>query len=403
MGPEGRRFKSCHSDHLWLFLKNFLIFIYYFFFLLIFNEITLSYFDKTPPLSDFSISSIRRIQFFVILIFIYSKVIYYNQNLKFLHFKISSFLKKISYLLILFIIFDMTLKFFGFGLNKHWFDEDEIRFNSPYDMFSNKPNVLDHNEFGFRGPKLTKQLDSNIVSIAFLGGSTGYTGTPPIPELLSKKLSQLNINNVVYNFSVNSSNHNQHIHRLIKYINYPFDIIIFYGGNNESIQYLQYETKPSYPYNYFIKSEIPIYKVFLLKYSSIFGLLENKFGVISGINKNRKQINLNFDIWSEKIVDNYINSIKKAEQIFKNSINTNKCKSPIFIPILQPVNPTNEQQSKLWLKIQMAAKKHSNILDYSYIYKDIYFFDNVHVDQISREKISSLMIKDLQSIILNQC
>ena len=67
------------------------------------------------------------------------------------------------------------------------------------------------------------------------------------------------------------------------------------------------------------------------------------------------------------------------------------------------MNPTNEQQSKLWLKIQMAAKKHSNILDYSYIYKDIYFFDNVHVDQISREKISSLMIKDLQSIILNQC
>ena len=386
-----------------VFFKKLFNFYILLFFLLIFNEITLSYLDKTPPLSDLAVKSIRRIQFFVILIFIYTKIIYLNQNLKFIHLKILKYLKKISYLLVLFIIFDISLKFLGFGLDKHWFDENEIRFNSPYDMFSNKPNVLDHNEFGFRGPKLIEELNSDIISIAFMGGSTGYTGTPPIPELLSKKLNELNIKNVVYNFSVNSSNHNQHIHRLVKFINYPFDIIVFYGGNNETIQYLQYETKPSYPYNYFIKNEIPIYKMFVLKYSSIFGLLENKFGIISGINKSRKQIDSNFDIWSDKIVKNYINSIKKAEQIFKKSINTNKCGSPIFVPILQPVNPTNDKESKLWLKTQMATKKYSNFLDYSYIYKELNFFDNVHVDQKSRNQISSLMVKDLQSIILNQC
>ena len=386
-----------------VFFKKLFNFYILLFFLLIFNEITLSYLDKTPPLSDFAVTSIRRIQFFVILIFIYTKIIYLNQNFKFIHLKILKYLKKISYLLVLFIIFDISLKFLGFGLDKHWFDENEIRFNSPYDMFSNKPNVLDHNEFGFRGPKLIEELNSDIISIAFMGGSTGYTGTPPIPELLSKKLNELNIKNVVYNFSVNSSNHNQHIHRLVKFINYPFDIIVFYGGNNETIQYLQFETKPSYPYNYFIKNEIPIYKMFVLKYSSIFGLLENKFGIISGINKSRKQIDTNFDIWSDKIVKNYINSIKKAEQIFKKSINTNKCGSPIFVPILQPVNPTNDKESKLWLKTQMATKKYSNFLDYSYIYKELNFFDNVHVDQKSRNQISSLMVKDLQSIILNQC
>ena len=386
-----------------VFFKKLFNFYILLFFLLIFNEITLSYLDKTPPLSDFAVTSIRRIQFFVILIFVYTKIIYLNQNFKFIHLKILKYLKKISYLLVLFIIFDISLKFLGFGLDKHWFDENEIRFNSPYDMFSNKPNVLDHNEFGFRGPKLIEELNSDIISIAFMGGSTGYTGTPPIPELLSKKLNELNIKNVVYNFSVNSSNHNQHIHRLVKFINYPFDIIVFYGGNNETIQYLQYETKPSYPYNYFIKNEIPIYKMFVLKYSSIFGLLENKFGIISGINKSRKQIDTNFDIWSDKIVKNYINSIKSAEQIFKKSINTNKCGSPIFVPILQPVNPTNDKESKLWLKTQMATKKYSNFLDYSYIYKELNFFDNVHVDQKSRNQISSLMVKDLQSIILNQC
>ena len=87
---------------------------------------------------------------------------------------------------------------------------------------------------------------------------------------------------------------------MVKFINNDFDIIIFYGGNNESIQYLQYETRPSYPYNYFIKNDISIciFKMFLIKYSSIFGIIENKTGIISGINLKRKEISSNFETWS---------------------------------------------------------------------------------------------------------
>ena len=236
-----------------------------------------------------------------------------------------------------------------------------------------------------------------------MGGSTGYTGTPPIPELLSKQLNDLNIKNVVYNFSVNSSNHNQHIHRLIKYMNYPYDIVIFYGGNNESLQYLQYDTRPSYPYNYFIKNDLPVYKTFLLRYSSIIGIIENKTGIISGLNKKRKEINLNFESWSTRVVDNYTNTINNAKILFQNSIKTNACDNLLFIPILQPVNPTNDNESKLWEKMRNSIKNNSNFIDYSYIYKDINFFDNVHVDQASRVKISELMTIDLQSIIINNC
>ena len=29
-------------------------------------------------------------------------------------------------------------------------------------MFSNKPNILDHNEFGFRGPSLDKEIDKFV-------------------------------------------------------------------------------------------------------------------------------------------------------------------------------------------------------------------------------------------------
>lgn len=385
-----------------LFLK---FFNYYslLFFLLFFNEFTIAYFDKTPPLSNETINNVRNINFTVIIFFFYIKLIVLNNNFNFINKKIIFFFKKISIFFLLLILFDVLLKFFGFGISKHWFDEDTIRLNTPYDMFSNKPNVLDHNSLGFRGPLLQKNISNDTLSIAFMGGSTGYSGSPPIPELLGKYLSEKEIKNVVYNFSVNSSNHNQHIHRLVKYIDYPYDVIIFYGGNNESIQYIQYETRPSFPYNYFIKNDLSIFKVFLLKYSSIFGLIENKTGLISGIYYSRNLIDKDFEDWSNKIVDNYTTTIKNAKLLFSQNIQTNKCKNLIFIPILQPVNPKTDKEVKLWNKMKKSIINDNDFINYSEINKKINFFDNVHIDQDSRIKISKVMGKDVLSIIKKKC
>ena len=386
--------------------KSLLKFFNYYLFivsLLIFNEFTLAYFDKTPPLSDDALLSIRKINIFIVIFFFYIKYFYLNDELDFINKKIFYLFKKISFIFFIIIFLDTFLKFIGFGVNEHWYDENNIRFNSPYDMFSNKPNVLDHNSFGFRGPKLDKNIYKDTLSIAFLGGSTGYTGTPPIPELLSTYLNSSGIKNIVYNFSVNSSNHNQHIHRLVKYIDYSYDIIIFYGGNNESIQYLQYDTRPSYPYNYFMKNDLPIFKIFLLKYSSIIGIIENQTGLISGIDISRKKIDIDFDAWSDKIVNNYILSIKNAKMLFGNNLKTNKCKDLIFIPILQPVNPKTEKEVKLWNKMKKSIKNNSDFIDYSNINEKIKFFDNVHLDQVSRIKIAKLMKVDLLKIINSKC
>ena len=371
--------------------------------LLIFNEFSLAYFDKTPPLSDDALLSIRKVNFFMVIFFFYIKYFYLNDELDFINKKIFYLFKKISFIFFIIIFLDIFLKFIGLGVNKHWYGENNIRFNSPYDMFSNKPNALDHNSFGFRGPKLDKDIYKNTLSIAFLGGSTGYTGTPPIPELLSTYLNNSGIKNIVYNFSVNSSNHNQHIHRLVKYIDYSYDIVIFYGGNNESIQYLQYETRPSYPYNYFMKNDLPIFKIFLLKYSSIIGVIENQTGLISGINIARKKIDIDFDVWSDKIVNNYTLSIKNAKMLFGNNLKTNKCKDLIFIPILQPVNPKTEKEIKLWNKMKKSIENNSDFIDYSNINEKIKFFDNVHLDQDSRIKIAKLMKVDLLKIINSKC
>jgi len=371
--------------------------------LIAFNEFTLAFFDETPPLSNDAVISIRKINFFMLLSFFYIKTFYLNNKFNNINKKLILILKNFSFIFFLILIFDIFLKFIGLGINKHWYDEENIRFNTPYDMFSNKPNILDHNEFGFRGPSLDKQIDNNTLSIAFLGGSTGYTGTPPIPELLSNHLTNNGIKNIIYNFSVNSSNHNQHIHRLVKYINYPYDIIIFYGGNNESLQYLEYDTRPSYPYNYFMKNDLSIFKTFLLKHSSIFGIIENQTGMISGINISRNNIDKNFDIWSDEIDNNYVSIIKNAKLLFSKNLKTNKCKNLIFIPILQPVNPRTDKEIQLWNKMKKSVKNDPLFLDYSNSFENINFFDNVHINQNSRIKIANLMNNDLLKIIKEKC
>ena len=371
--------------------------------LLVFNEFTLAFLDKSPPLSSDSLISIRKINFSILFIFFYIKNFYLNNNLNYIHIKLSGFFKHFSFIFLLILFIDIFLKFVGLGINKHWYDEENIRFNTPYDMFSNKPNILDHNEFGFRGPSLDKEIDKDTLSIAFMGGSTGYTGTPPIPEMLSEHLTTNGIKNVIYNFSVNSSNHNQHIHRLVKFINYPYDVVIFYGGNNESIQYLQYDSRPSYPYNYFMKNDLSIFKIFLLKYSSIFGIIENQTGIITGINTVRKKIDKDFNIWSNEIVNNYISTINNAKLLFGKNLKTNKCKNLIFIPILQPVNPRTKKEVKLWNKMKESVKNNPDFIDYSNNYENINFFDNVHVDQNSRIKIAALIKDDILKIINNKC
>ena len=156
--------------------------------LILFNEYTLSLLDKTPPLSEVSILSIRKIQFFMIISFIYLKFIFLNKKFNLIHVKLMIFIKNFSYVLFLVIFLDIIFKFFGFGVDPHWYDENEKWYVSPYDMFSNKPNILDHNTKGFRGPDLSFDIPKEAYSIAFLGGSTGYRGNPPIPELLSINL-----------------------------------------------------------------------------------------------------------------------------------------------------------------------------------------------------------------------
>ena len=96
-------------------------------------------------------------------------------------------------------------------------------------------------------------------------------------------------------------------------------------------------------------------------------------------------------------------TIKNAQLLFGKNIQTNKCKNPIFVPILQPVNPRTDKEIKLWNKMKSSIVNKNNFINYSEINDIINFYDNVHIDQDSRIKISKIMGEDILEIVNKKC
>ena len=210
-------------------------------------------------------------------------------------------------------------------------------------MFSGKPLFKDHNAQGFRGNNFINK-ESDVYQIAFFGGSTGYNGSPPIPDLID-----INLNNhfktKVYNFSSVSSNHNQHLHRLLKYSHLNFDLVIFYGGYNETIQTYLYDPRPGYPFNYWIRDELSKVKYLLLKYSSIYAEYEKQTGNVTKLNEIKKNINYPKEVWIESLFKNYFNTLQKANNLSQKLINSNKCEIVNFIAFYQPISLERSNES----------------------------------------------------------
>ena len=115
--------------------------------------------------------------------------------------------------------------FLDFGYPSHYAEEKVFRYPTPIDSFTGKPNERDLNEFGFKGKF---ENNTNYLSIAFFGGSTGYGGNPTILEAISEKLKKKGFDNISINFSSVSSNHNAHLHRLVEFSQFNYDLIIKY-------------------------------------------------------------------------------------------------------------------------------------------------------------------------------
>ena len=268
---------------------------------------------------------------------------------------------------------------------RHLDQGDTLRKPHPYIMFKGASNYLDHNFLGYR---ISDPVTNNTINIAFFGGSTGYRGSPPIVNLITNKLNSLNHNDVKYkplNFSVVSSNHNQHLHSIVQnYNNYPIDIVFFYGGYNETIQTAFYDSRPGYPYNFYVRNEMSPEEMLLIKHSRFYQKIKSKFPPDPETKPFTEK-------WSKAIVNNYIKTINTSRLLSK-SLTTGRCKIP-FVFAYQPFQITanagvpDKFEEQVHRKIKNYLSISSDGIDLSNSLQDDkqMYTDIVHVTQKGRE------------------
>tara|TARA_Y100001978_G_C23638979_1_gene407340 strand:- start:181 stop:1209 length:1029 start_codon:yes stop_codon:yes gene_type:complete len=263
----------------------------------------------------------------------------------------------------------------------------------PYQMFKGAPNVMDHNPLGY---KITDPVSKKTINIAFFGGSTGYNGTPPIINQITGKLNALESHNIKYvplNFSVVSSNHNQHLHSLVQnYNNYPIDIVFFYGGYNETLQTAFYDPRPGYPYNFNVRYEMTPEEMLLMKHFRFYQLIKTKF-------PQDYEIKPFSEKWNDAIVDNYIKTINSGRLLSK-ALTTGRCEIP-FIFAYQPLQLSenlgvhNTFEEQVHGKIKNYLSISSDGIDLSNSFNDDkqMYTDLVHLTQKGRELVTQNILK----------
>ena len=368
------------------------------------NEFTLGVLDRNPPLNESVVQLIRIFNLFVLLFALfYRRIFLYSVPILKTTAKFTT--GYVIPVLVTVVVLDFALGLLGFGYPSDYNQENIERYPTPSDSFRGKPNVLDHNRLGFRG-----EFDDTLqgYNVAIFGGSTTYTGTPPIIDLVVNELEIQGISIDAFNFGSVSSNHSQHVHRLLEFSDhYRFDLVIFYGGGNETLQYAQYDPRPGYPYNFYFRNELAPWKQTLLRVSSILGTFDiYSGGLISGLSSIKDE-HINAQ-WPNKIAENYWRDLDLANSISKKIIQPDLCDSPNFMSALQPVNPSTELQKDVWDALVLSqseriSKLNWNHVDLSHLQSTMQFTDTIHVTQKSNELIASHLAREIARILSTQC
>ena len=324
-------------------------------------------------------------------------------------YRISSIIKFIQILIILFVsfnlyrlktsyaIFFIALVYFviDFGIiGRILYDYEYIhRHPHPYVGFTGKPERGPHNELGFLGPKI-EEASNEEFTIAFFGGSTGYRGNPNLPILLQKSLQKNNFMNgkvFMSNFSTESSNHNQHLHMLLEYLlNNKVDLVIFYGGWNETAAQTAYDPRPGYPINFFYIHDEPHWKKMLIENSKIFGALQHKI-----VNREKYSQIVYSNRWNKNITHNYFETLNKAKKI-TTIIEPNLMDQSNFLAFYQPFNLDQTKNIiPIHMKIKSKCQEFLWLHDISDVLLNINnaYTDAIHANHHSREIIAETMSK----------
>ena len=317
---------------------------------------------------------------------------------------IRSFVRLINYgfyLLLVIVVSDIVIihHLFGYGYRAGPL-EPSI---SPYAGAGHTPNTRSddtlvgeikfHNKHGCLGPSYTNS-NSSQLRVAFFGGSTGYHGHPPIPEILAQDMARLLDTNVfVANFSACGSNHCQHLHRLVEVMaEYSPDVVVYYGGFNETWLNGSYDPRPGYPHEHYYHVEVGAFTKLLLTYSGVIGAIDRKFHIVSGLHRLRLDHVPWSDEWNRRIVDKYFDTLEVSNNVTR-TIESKRYGNAEFFSFYQPyqVNWSGGKSVQVHEEIKRRLHQHEYIFDVSSEYDtlgtDIYR-DICHVNQRAKEQMS---------------
>lgn len=319
--------------------------------------------------------------------------------------RISSVLKITAITFLVWIVADQLLRVFNIAsvLPDHYDKQNYQRQAAPYIEFKGAPGKLDHDRYGYRW--VPDSPDPNTLKIAFFGGSTGYQGEPPIASLIESRLNPAGtIRAQVANFSVVSSNHRQHLHNIIESRSlFQPDVVIFYGGFNETLEAAYYDPRPGFPYNYFYRNETAPLNQLLIRYSPTFYLLDElltkyRIGGLTPLTELRKQEAPFSDRWNQAITRKYFDTVELAHSI-TGSFESQHCEKTIFLFFYQPYQVPVE-----FTQTHNEIRKTIGVYSYGYDISDTFekrnmevFTDGVHVTQEGRAAIAEEITRRLES------
>jgi len=241
----------------------------------------------------------------------------------------------------------------------------DIRYPKPYVMFSGVPlgeswplinkdgsvKNIKLNLLGYRGDVPVRPKPQDEYRVIVLGGSTVFSGHPPIPRLLQYQFEKQDCQNVkVYNFGVVSSVSGMELARLVfEAVDYEPDLIISYGGFNDIDQPFSADPRPGYPFNFMVyennpilESDIKTYPLFpLIAYGSNLAryffphYFMDRFG---GIKALREKVGYDSEPWRQKTAQIYLNNMVKSQKI-------SRAYGAEFLAVFQPALYFKDQLS----------------------------------------------------------
>lgn len=281
----------------------------------------------------------------------------------------------IFYTILLFIFLDMVIFrhcfHLGVTIKDSYGSDKSIRKYQPYFEFMDANKL--QNESSYDNTNFYK--DDGSLRVAFFGGSTGV----PLDErYFSENLTKhLGKKVQVVNFSCSSGEHREHLHMLIELLpKYNPDIIIFYGGVNETTLHYSMDPRPGFPYNYYYKHDTSPLLQFLIENSAVISTLEMKYRLFTNQKKLAKEYNVGSDEYNKKIADKYFETLMLSKNV-SSTLKSKEFGKPKFLAFYQPF-----QIPEYFEETNSKIKKEIKKIDYIFDIQDAYdsFDKNIWVD-----------------------